>query len=144
MSELNLPQELADMDAALEWKRNGKTYFFKGSKYWRYDRTRSKIDDGYPRDISVWKGIPSDVDAAFQWKNGRSYFFQGNKYYAFDDYKVTVLEDNDNPYPRDVATYWMGCTNPEVKIDPVQEGSAYGLLPNVFVFIVCFVTTWLL
>lgn len=141
IKEIGLPEELANIDAALEWRRNGKTYFFKGSNYWRYDRTRGKIDDGYPRDISAWRGIPSDIDAAFQWKNGRSYFFKGSKYYAFDDDKVKVLEDTVNPYPRDVASYWMGCSNPLVEINPV--GSAYGLLPNLLVFITCFLITWL-
>ena len=139
IKEIGLPEELANIDAALEWRRNGKTYFFKGSNYWRYDRTRGKIDDGYPRDISAWRGIPSDIDAAFQWKNGRSYFFKGSKYYAFDDDKVKVLEDTANPYPRDVASYWMGCSNPLVEINPV--GSAYGLLPNLLVFITCFLIT---
>ena len=143
ISELGLPEELANMDAALEWRRNGKTYFFKGSKYWRYDRTRGKIDEGYPRDIKVWERIPNDIDAAFQWKNGRSYFFKGDKYYAFDDNRVKVLEDSRNPYPRDVATYWMGCTNPEVNIDPVGSGTTYGMLPNVLIFIACFFITWL-
>lgn len=139
ISQLGLPEDLANIDAALEWRRNGKTYFFKGSNYWRYDRTRGKLDEGYPRPISVWKGIPNDIDAVFQWKNGRSYFFKGNKYYAFDDDKVKVLEDNVNPYPRDVASYWMGCSNPSVEIEPV--GSAYGLLPNLLVFIACFFIT---
>ena len=141
ISELGLPEDLANIDAALEWRRNGKTYFFKGSNYWRYDRTRGKLDEGYPRAISVWKGIPNDIDAVFQWKNGRSYFFKGSKYYAFDDDKVKVLEDSVNPYPRDVASYWMGCFNPVVEIKPV--GSAYGLLPNLLVFIACFFITWL-
>jgi len=145
ISQLGLPRDLANMDAALEWRRNGKTYFFKGSKYWRYDRTRGKIDDGYPRDMKVWRGIPNNIDAAFQWKNGRSYFFKGNQYYAFDDNDVRVLKVRDDPYPRDVASYWMGCTNPQVKIDPVggARGSAYSLLPNVLVFIACFPITWL-
>ena len=103
------------------------------------------IDDGYPRDMKVWRGIPNNIDAAFQWKNGRSYFFKGNQYYAFDDNDVRVLKVRDDPYPRDVASYWMGCTNPQVKIDPVggARGSAYSLLPNVLVFIACFPITWL-
>lgn len=142
IQQLGLTEELASMDAALEWKRNGKIYFFKGSKYWRYDRTRSKLDDGYPRDISVWKGIPNNINAGFQWKNGRTYFFKDDKYYAFDDYLVKVLEDSNNPYPRDVASYWMGCTNPEVNIDPAV-GAAYGVLSNVIVLITCFLVTWL-
>ena len=140
IQQLGLTTELANMDAALEWKRNGKIYFFKGSKYWRYDRTRSKLDEGYPRDISIWKGIPNNINAGFQWKNGRTYFFKDDKYYAFDDYLVKVLEDSNNPYPRDVAWYWMGCTNPEVNIDPAV-GAAYGVLSNVIVLITCFLVT---
>lgn len=142
IQQLGLTKELANMDAALEWKRNGKIYFFKGSKYWRYDRTRSKLDEGYPRDISIWKGIPNNINAVFQWKNGRTYFFKDDKYYAFNDYLVKVLEDSNNPYPRDVASYWMGCTNPEVNIDPAV-GAAYGVLSNVIVLITCFLVTWL-
>ena len=129
------------MDAALEWRRNGRTYFFKGSQYWRYDTTRGQIDAGYPRDMSAWGGIPYDIGAAFQWTNGRSYFFKGNQYYALDDYKVKVLEDNETPYPRDVASYWMGCSNPDIDIHPV--GAAYSLLPNLLVFTACFFITWL-
>ena len=75
ISELGLPSDLANMDAALEWRQNNETYFFKGSKYWHYDRTRGKIVAGYPRNMKDWRGIPNNIDAAFQWKNGRSYFF---------------------------------------------------------------------
>lgn len=139
ISEINLPEELADVDAALQWSRNGKIYFFKGSNYWRYDN--QKIEDGYPRHIGAWRGLPSDINAAFQWKNGRSYFFKGNRYYAFDDYRVRVLESSENPYPRDVASYWMGCSNPDVKLEPDTRGSAHGLIPNLVVLFVCFVIT---
>ena len=139
ISEINLPEELTDVDAALQWSRNGKIYFFKGSNYWRYDN--QKIEDGYPRHIGAWRGLPSDINAAFQWKNGRSYFFKGNRYYAFDDYRVRVLESSENPYPRDVASYWMGCSNPDVKLEPDTRGSAHGLIPNLVVLFVCFVIT---
>ncbi|KAK2847169.1 hypothetical protein Q5P01_010168 [Channa striata] len=41
----------------------GKTYIFKGNKYWRFDN--GVLDDSYPRNISVgFEGIPDNVDAA--------------------------------------------------------------------------------
>ncbi|XP_015771447.1 PREDICTED: matrix metalloproteinase-24-like [Acropora digitifera] len=143
ISEINLPDELANVDGALEWNRNGKVYLFKGSNYWRYDKTRQKIEDGYPRHISAWRGIPSNINAVFQWKNGRSYFFKGTKYYAFDDYSVKVLE-SPNPYPRDVAAYWMGCTNPEIKLQPRLSASTLGSVPNLFLFPLFFMISQLL
>lgn len=143
ISQLNLPDELANVDAAFQWVRNGKIYFFKGSRYWRFTSTSSNLqmDAGYPRDISVWRGVPYDINAVFQWKNGRSYFFKGNKYYAYDDARVQLLEDNENPYPRDVASNWMGCVRPDVAIRPV--GAAFGLVPNVLLFMASLLITWL-
>ncbi|XP_042369754.1 vitronectin-like, partial [Plectropomus leopardus] len=42
----------------------GKTYIFKGNKYWRFDN--GVLDEDYPRDISVgFDKIPDHVDAAF-------------------------------------------------------------------------------
>lgn len=38
-----------NIDAAFTYK-NGKTYFFKGSKYWRYNG--QKVDGQYPKEIS--------------------------------------------------------------------------------------------
>lgn len=38
-----------NIDAAFTYK-NGKTYFFKGSKYWRYNG--QKVDGEYPKEIS--------------------------------------------------------------------------------------------
>jgi len=65
-----------NIDAAFTYK-NGKTYFFKGTKYWKY--TDTTMDDGYPKDISDgFAGIPDNVDAALVWSgNGKIYFFKG-------------------------------------------------------------------
>ncbi|PRD22544.1 UNVERIFIED_CONTAM: Matrix metalloproteinase-16 [Trichonephila clavipes] len=74
------------LDAAFVWSGNGKTYFFKGDKYWRYDSNNDPpVSDQYPKPISNWNGLPSDIDAAFQWENSRTYFFKGDKYYRFND-----------------------------------------------------------
>lgn len=75
-----------NVDAALVWSGNGKTYFFKGAQYWRYDsRSEVPVSDRYPQPISNWNGLPDHLDAAFQWQNGYSYFFKGSHYYRFND-----------------------------------------------------------
>ena len=73
----NWPGLPGHIDAAFTY-RNGKTYFFKGSQYWRFVDT--KMDDDYPKLISEgFRGIPDNVDAAFVWSgNGKIYFFKGN------------------------------------------------------------------
>ncbi|XP_068705205.1 matrix metalloproteinase-24-like isoform X1 [Montipora foliosa] len=98
-----LTMDMANMDAAFTWGRNGKTYFFKGNQFWRF--YGDKIDYGYPRSISAWKGLPSKIDAAMKWRNGISYFFAGGKYYRFDDSKIQV----EDGYPRSIALVWMRC-----------------------------------
>ncbi|XP_070762319.1 vitronectin a [Enoplosus armatus] len=67
----------------------GKTYIFKGNKYWRFDN--GVLEEDYPRDISVgFDKIPDHVDAAFALPapghNGkeRVYFFKGDQYYTYE------------------------------------------------------------
>ncbi|XP_034557376.1 vitronectin a [Notolabrus celidotus] len=67
----------------------GKTYIFKGNKYWRFDD--GVLDDDYPRDISVgFDKIPDHVEAAFALPapghNGKEkvYFFKGDQYYTYE------------------------------------------------------------
>ncbi|KAM9332987.1 vitronectin b [Pholidichthys leucotaenia] len=67
----------------------GKTYIFKGRKYWRFDG--DILDEDYPREISVgFDGIPNDVDAAFavpapsHRSKEKAYFFKGDKYYQYE------------------------------------------------------------
>ncbi|KAM9358825.1 vitronectin a [Symphorus nematophorus] len=67
----------------------GKTYIFKGNKYWRFDN--GVLDEDYPRDISVgFDKIPDHVDAAFALPapghNGKEkvYFFKGDQYHTYE------------------------------------------------------------
>ena len=54
ITRFGLPSSLTDPDAAFVWGGNGKTYFFKGNNYWRYNEFKKIPDDNYPRPISVW------------------------------------------------------------------------------------------
>ena len=88
------------------WRPNGKIYLFRGSKYWRVDQVKLRVDLGYPKKIKeAWKGVPTHVDAAVQWKNGRSYFFKGKDYYKLREYQSIV----ETGYPKNVHRLWMGC-----------------------------------
>ena len=107
ISDYGLPPELHNMDAAFVWSGNGRTYFFKGGKYWGYRRRGGGIDSGYPKRISVWRGIPNDIDAAFKWQgNGRTYFFKGKDYYRFND----RYHRAGYGYPKRIALGWFNCS----------------------------------
>ncbi|XP_058483556.1 vitronectin b [Solea solea] len=67
----------------------GKSYIFKGNKYWRFDG--DVLDEDFPRDISDGFGDkPNDIDAAFAVPapNSRgkekAYFFKGDQYYEYE------------------------------------------------------------
>ena len=56
-----------------------------GSKYWKL--TLDSVAAGYPRNIQDdWKGLPSNIDAAFTWKGfGATYFFKAGQYWKFEN-----------------------------------------------------------
>ncbi|XP_022104779.1 matrix metalloproteinase-19-like [Acanthaster planci] len=72
-----------DIDAALYIPDSlERTYFFKGSQYWRF--SNEVMDANYPRPIrSDWGRLPNDLDAAFVW-NGAVFFVKGNQYYRYN------------------------------------------------------------
>jgi hypothetical protein len=39
---------------------------FLGSMYWRFDEGIQHVELDYPRDLSMWKGVPENFDAVFQ------------------------------------------------------------------------------
>ena len=79
--------------------------FFAGNKYWRFDDSVGRVELDYPRDISMWRGVPSDIDAAFQYVDGKTYFFKGKHFWQFDDYSMRVV----NAMPKKIGTHWMQC-----------------------------------
>lgn len=68
ISDFGLPSE--GVDAAFVWLHNDKTYFFRDSRYWRYDDRLRRMDPGYPKDSSLWKGLPPHLDDAMRWSDG--------------------------------------------------------------------------
>ncbi len=105
-----------DIDLALTWP-NGKAYFFKGSRYVRYDISSDTVDvpsreiaDGWPGFANA--GFAADLDAAVQWHDGNVYFFKGERYLRY-----SIAEDNvGDGYPRSIADNWRG-------VDALLSGS---------------------
>lgn len=84
----------------------GKTYFFRGSEYVRYDWDTDTIDLG-PRSITAW-GLTGDfatgIDAALNGEGpyfGKLYFFKGDQYVRYD-----WATDKIDQGPRSIAWGW--------------------------------------
>ncbi|XP_061625132.1 stromelysin-3 isoform X2 [Phyllopteryx taeniolatus] len=70
-----------DFDAASMIR--GELFFFKSGYVWRI--RDGHLESGYPALASRhWRGIPNNVDAAFEDKAGNIWFFQGDSYWVFD------------------------------------------------------------
>lgn len=71
----NWNKKKKDYEISKKISKPARTYFFKGSKYWRFEHRR--LLPGYPKDITSW-GLPHSVDSAFVWSgNGMTYFTKG-------------------------------------------------------------------
>lgn len=95
--DLGFPKNVKRINASYSDENSGKTYFFVGDKYWRYDENRQAMDQGYPRKIiKDFPGIGKNVDAVFQ-HDRYIYFFIGNRQYQFDPNVkrvVSVMKSN--------------------------------------------------
>ncbi|CAH1135832.1 unnamed protein product [Ceutorhynchus assimilis] len=106
LTELGLSSSVRKIDGAMIWGHNGKTYFFSGDQYWRFDDEELKVEMDYPRNMSrMWKGVGTDIDAVFQWKDGKTYFFKGKGFWKFNDLRMRV----DDYEQKLSAPVWMGC-----------------------------------
>lgn len=98
------PDDFADgVDADVLWT-NGKAYYFKGSRYVRFDLPTDRVDPGYPMDISAsWPGVWTDgFDAAVVWPNSKAYFFKGSEYLRYD----IATDQVDAGYPKPIKDNW--------------------------------------
>ncbi|XP_078680863.1 macrophage metalloelastase-like [Branchiostoma floridae x Branchiostoma belcheri] len=113
---------VSDIDAALyygEWDGKTRTYFFKDGQYWRYTGgARAGADSGYPRSLSLWRGFPTRIDAAFTSADGSRYIFREDRYWKLAANRPAV--DTNGGYPRSVATDFLGCakTLQDLEIEP--------------------------
>ncbi|KAM9622891.1 stromelysin-3 [Trichechus inunguis] len=104
LSELGLVG--SPVHAALVWgPEKNKIYFFHGGDYWRFHPSTSRVDSPVPRRATDWRGVPAEIDAAFQDADGYAYFLQGRLYWKFDPVKVKTLEG----FPRLVGPDFFGC-----------------------------------
>lgn len=129
----NIP---ADVDAALYFNKNKKLLFFKvsvignicrdacrgmcffsplyvclllqGSGYWQWDEIGPTDFSAYPKPAKqLFRGLPSNTDAAFTWTNGYMYFFKGSEYWRVNLQRQAV----EKSYPKSTAARWMHCKN---------------------------------
>nr|XP_045588154.1 matrix metalloproteinase-17-like [Procambarus clarkii] len=105
LTSLGLPELQTSIDAAFHWPRADKTYFFSKNWYFRYNEKTRQMDPGYPKDISKWNGLPSNLDAAFTFTDGLSYFIRGYQYWKYDNVRIEPYSE----YPKDAPEYWAGC-----------------------------------
>ncbi|NXQ78451.1 MMP11 protein, partial [Quiscalus mexicanus] len=105
ITELGLPA--SPVQAALVWgAEKNKIYIFSGGNYWRFNPQRRQVDNIYPRAMADWRGVPAEIDAAFQDELGFAYFLRGRDYWKFDPVQVKVLEG----YPRQISQDFFSCT----------------------------------
>lgn len=108
------------------WMGDGKTYIFKGDRFWRLNDAKAETDRGYPKTISSkWINVPDDIDEVFLWgHNWNTYFFKGHQYYKFNDLLGQV--DNRN-YPKRISEGWPG-----LPADGIDAGFSYSNAQSYF------------
>lgn len=91
----------AFIEAAAVSGSDGKFYFFKGGRCWRYKGSR--LEAGFPRKCSD-HGLPRHPDTALYFQPlGHLVIFKGDKYYVFNEKSLTV----EPYYPRSLQD-WKG------------------------------------
>ncbi len=108
-------------------------FFHSGNQYYRFNTFLNRIDDGYPRPLSIWnlqdgQETPiTKLDEAFQWtRYGRTYFFFENQYIRFDDQNFRP----DDTYPRSTAYWWFACG--DQAYIRAENGAMTTVVPSVF------------
>ncbi|KAM9328875.1 matrix metalloproteinase-17 [Gastrophryne carolinensis] len=95
------------VDAAFSWPHNEKTFFFKDNVFWSYSEREHRMDDGYPVETTLWKGVPAALDDAMAWSDGSVYFFRGKEYWKVLDSKMEAEQN----YPQSTARDWLVCSD---------------------------------
>ncbi|XP_029953937.1 matrix metalloproteinase-25 [Salarias fasciatus] len=112
------------VDAAFVWAHNGMTYVFSGGEFWRFDESRRgeqvtrQPEPGYPKNNSLWGGMPSDMDDIITWGDGNAYFFKDNLYWVLDKGGM-----NQDVVPKSIGENWLRCPAPRPTAAPENPGS---------------------
>ncbi|XP_072312248.1 matrix metalloproteinase-25 isoform X2 [Eucyclogobius newberryi] len=115
-------QPVDKVEAAFIWDHNGKTYLFSGGEYWRFSEVRREsqlirqLDADFPRDSSVWKGVPTDMDDIISWGEGDTYFFKDDLYWVVKRGQL----DNEEVTHKSIGVDWLRCPAPTVTPAPVN------------------------
>jgi len=73
LTDAGLPPDVERVDAAFVWGHNRRAYVISDSMYWKLvaDPGRTLVESHtYPRDMSMWAGVPIPVDGALTYTNG--------------------------------------------------------------------------
>ncbi|KAJ0036269.1 hypothetical protein NQD34_004946 [Periophthalmus magnuspinnatus] len=101
----NIP---ANVDSAFYSNKNKKLIIFclfQGSGYWQWDEFKPGNFKIYPLLISqLFKGAPSNTDAAMTWTDGSIYLFKGSQFWKVDPNKEKVKGS-----PESIASGWLQC-----------------------------------
>ncbi|XP_071657511.1 matrix metalloproteinase-14 isoform X1 [Patagioenas fasciata] len=97
------------LDAAMLWVPSGKTYLFRGDKYYRFNEDTGAVDPDYPKDIGVWGGVPDSPQGAFVGHDEAfTYFFKGSLYWSFDNRALRLTPGS----PKSLLRDWLRCPGP--------------------------------
>uniref|UniRef100_A0A8D3DSJ5 Matrix metallopeptidase 14a (membrane-inserted) n=1 Tax=Scophthalmus maximus TaxID=52904 RepID=A0A8D3DSJ5_SCOMX len=86
----------------------GEKFVFKDKWFWRV--RNNKVLPGYPMAIGhFWKGLPSNINAAYERDDGKFVFFKGDRYWVFSESTM------DKDSPKSLAD--LGTGLPKDKLD---------------------------
>jgi hypothetical protein len=107
ISDFGLPKDIDHIDAAFVWGHNQRIYLITGHMYWKLNDTGHGIETySYPRDMSMWGGVPVPVDSAFTTTDGHTYFFKESSYWEFNNARMHVRHHHPT---KSIGDKWLKC-----------------------------------